>query len=308
MRLDPASITPEIIRQIEQVKVVPDAPDDFDSFWLGTVAQLDSIPLALEIEPCPSPPGYEDVECAIWRADSFGGRRIAGPLAMPRSGFEALWVYGHGYGDVASGSAWRPEIARQGFAAVGLDARGFARSREPGDPDVPGWITKDIESRESYILRGAVMDTVRAVQAARSLPRSLQGADPSRTVLAGFSFSGGLAIMAAPWIPDLGYVVVGVPTFGAYDLRRRLVRRVGIGDQPTLGRTGRGGGQGPPRALAVLRRGQFCGEDRGSPRHGRIRSRRSYRPGRDGRRDLSRSGNRRQGVLPVSRAPTSIIH
>ena len=30
--------------------------------------------------------------------------------------------------------------------------------------------------------------------------------------------------MAAPWIPDLAYVAVGVPTFGAYDLRRTLVK------------------------------------------------------------------------------------
>lgn len=64
------------------------------------------------------------------------------------------------------------------------------------------------------------MDTVRAVQVARSLP----GADRCRTVLTGFSFSGGLAVMAAPWIPDLGYIAVGVPTFGAYDLRRTLVK------------------------------------------------------------------------------------
>lgn len=220
LAVDPASITPELVQKIEGVTVAPDAPGDFDSFWLETLAQLDEIPLALEIEPCPSPPGFEDIECAVWSADSFGGRQIAGPLTMPRSGFHALWVYGHGYGDVASGAAWRPEIARQGFAAIGVDARGFARSRRPGDPAVPGWITKGIESIRSYILRGAVMDTVRAVQVARSLP----GADRCRTVLTGFSFSGGLAVMAAPWIPDLGYIAVGVPTFGAYDLRRTLVK------------------------------------------------------------------------------------
>lgn len=218
--MDPASIPVDVIRQIEQVRVEVDAPGNFDSFWSEALAELDAVPLAVEIQPCPSPPGYEDVECAVWYADSLGGRRIGGPLAMPRGGVQALWVYGHGYGSIQDGAAWRPDLARQGFAAFGLDARGFGRSRLSGDPGVPGWVTWGIESIERYILRGAVMDTVRAVQVARSLP----GADPKRTALAGFSFSGGLGVMAAPWIPDLGYLAVGVPTFGAYDLRRTLVK------------------------------------------------------------------------------------
>ena len=51
LAVDPASITPELVQKIEGVTVAPDAPGDFDSFWLETLAQLDEIPLALEIEP-----------------------------------------------------------------------------------------------------------------------------------------------------------------------------------------------------------------------------------------------------------------
>ena len=219
--IDPAMIPPEIVERMESVRVEPDPPGDFEQFWRATVDELDAIPINLEIEPCEPPGGATDVECAVWRADSLGGRRIGGLLAVPRSGAIGQWVYGHGYGSVTSGVGWRIDIARAGFAAVGVDARGYNRSRLPGDPVVPGWILHGIEDRSTYILRGAVADTVRAVQVARSLP----GADPRRTVLYGKSFSGGLAVMAAPWIDDLRYVAVGVPTFGAYDLRRRLVER-----------------------------------------------------------------------------------
>lgn len=226
--MDPASVSPEMIREIERVIVPVDAPEDFDAFWEKGLEELAAHPLDLEIEARPSPPGYDDVRCAVWRATSLGGRRIGGPVTMPREamlstvrdGDLPLWVYGHGYGGVESGAAWRPDLARMGFVALGLDARGYGRSRLPDDPGVPGWITHGIESPEAYILRGAVLDTVRAVQVARFLP----GADPGRTALAGFSFSGGLAVMAAAWVPDLAYVAVGVPTFGAYDLRRTLVK------------------------------------------------------------------------------------
>ena len=218
--MDPTSVTVEMMRRIEKTRVEPDAPGDFDAFWRATLEELERIPLRLEVTPCPSPQGFDDVFCAIWKADGLGGRRIGGPLAMPKDGFRALWVYGHGYGSTDSGSGWRPDLARRGFAALGVDARGYGKSREPGDPGVPGWITHGIGDIHSYILRGAVMDTVRAVQAARSL----EGADACKTVLSGFSFSGGLAVMAAPWIADLAYVAVGVPTFGAYDLRRTLVK------------------------------------------------------------------------------------
>ena len=92
------------------------------------------------------------------------------------------------------------------------------------------------------------MDTVRAVQVARSLP----GADRCRTVLAGFSFSGGLAVMAAPWIPDLGYIAVGVPTFGAYDLRRTLVKGGSGADSTGSWTVGRRGGESAPGAAALF--------------------------------------------------------
>lgn len=222
MDIDPALVTDRLRRQVESVRVEPDPPPDFVPFWRETLAELNEVPLGLEVElQEAAESGQEGLLLGEWSANSLGGRRIGGPLAMPAKRRGPQWVYGHGYGSVHAGCGWRPELARLGFIAVGCDARGYKRSRRPGDPGVPGWILSGIEARESYILRGAVADTVRAVQVARAL----EGADPRQTVLEGGSFSGGTAVLAAPWIDDLAYLAARVPTFGAYDLRRTLVKR-----------------------------------------------------------------------------------
>lgn len=244
MDIDPSLVTDEHRRHVESVRVEPDPPEDFEEFWRSTLEALNAIPLNLTIERLPAGVAdrahvaggsgsdgqgggssdrtqEDDVWLGVWSADSLGGRRISGPISVPKRPTGAQWVYGHGYGSIQSGSGWRPDLARRGFIAVGCDARGYNRSRIEGDPGVPGWATCRIEDKERYILRGAIADTIRAVQAARAI----DGADPSRTVLAGGSFSGGTAILAAPWIEGLRYVAVSVPTFGAYDLRRTLVKR-----------------------------------------------------------------------------------
>lgn len=235
MDINPSLVTDEHKRQVESVRVQPDPPGDFEEFWRETVEALSGVPLNLTIEWLPTGAAGEspaagagvdqasmdDVRLGVWSADSLGGRRIAGPISVPKRPGGAQWVYGHGYGSIESGCGFRADLARRGFIAVGCDARGYHRSRLPGDPGVPGWATCGIEEKERYILRGAIADTIRAVEVARAI----EGADPRRTVLAGGSFSGGTAILAAPWIDDLRYVAVSVPTFGAYDLRRTLVKQ-----------------------------------------------------------------------------------
>lgn len=222
MNGDPEKLTAEQIERVLTTKVIVEPPEDFRDFWLEVVAELDKTPLDLELVPVEVESAPTGVATYTWTATSIGGRRIAGPVAWSEDGQEQRpqWVYGHGYGS-RGGCGFNFTPVSRGFIALGLDARGYGRSRLDDDPSVPGWVLHGIESPRDYILRGAVADTIRAVQVARALT----GADPTRTVLNGGSFSGGLAVLAAPWIENLSYVAASVPTFGAYGLRRTLVKR-----------------------------------------------------------------------------------
>lgn len=206
--ITPEHLTPADYQRVEATRVQPDPPSDLVPFWQEVVAELNATPLDLELRP----------EAGEWYATSLGGRRIGGTYSAP-PGAENLpqWIKGHGYGSPEGSSRFE----EPGFITLTVDARGYGRSKAPGDPGIPGWVISGIEDRRAYILRGAVADWIRAAQVARALP----GANPRSTLLTGGSLGGGLAMLAAPWVPDLLGLIASVPTFGAYDLRTRLVKR-----------------------------------------------------------------------------------
>jgi cephalosporin-C deacetylase len=132
-------------------------------------------------------------------------------------GSRPLVVHAHGYGS-------RCEIqwgwARAGLDVLGVDIRGFGRSRDAlPDRSDGGYVLTGIGSPETSVLRGAACDYLRAARIGRALrPRA------PRTVLYGRSFGGGLALMAegAAGLADL--LAVGVPTFGWAEGRRFFVK------------------------------------------------------------------------------------
>jgi cephalosporin-C deacetylase len=114
-----------------------------------------------------------------------------------------------------STARWR--WARAGLNVVGVDVRGWGRSRAT----LPsrsrwGWVLTGIESPERHVLRGAVCDYLRAVR----VGRELLGTTVTRTVLQGSSFAGGLALMAEALAGVADLPAVAVPTFGWAEGRR----------------------------------------------------------------------------------------
>jgi cephalosporin-C deacetylase len=146
---------------------------------------------------------------------SLGDARISGYLLRwaddaPRP----LVVHGHGYGGPTT-PRWR--WARAGLNVVGVDMRGWGRSRAAlPSPSRWGWVLTGIESPERHALRGAVCDYLRAVQ----VGRELLGTAVSRVVLEGSSFAGGLALMAEALAPAADLLAVAVPSFGWVEGRR----------------------------------------------------------------------------------------
>jgi cephalosporin-C deacetylase len=149
----------------------------------------------------------------------YGGHRIKAWLILPAEatgplpGVVQYSGYGGGRGNPIDDLAW----ASSGYAQLVMDVRGQANS-ETDDPDgsgpqVPGFFTKGIGSRETYYYRRVFTDAVRAVDALRSLPQ----VDAGRIGVTGPSQGGAITVAvagllrdeiqaAAPFVPALSDV------------------------------------------------------------------------------------------------------
>jgi cephalosporin-C deacetylase len=185
---------------------------DFSEFWSATLEELDRTPPTVERVPAATRAGI-GLEWLSFA--SLGGARIHGYLLRWTDGApRPLVVHGHGYGS-RSTPRWR--WARAGLQVVGVDVRGWGRSRAA----LPsrsrwGWVLTGIESPERHALRGAVCDYLRAVQ----VGRELLGTAVARTVLEGTSFAGALALMAEALAPVADLLAVATPSFGWVEGRR----------------------------------------------------------------------------------------
>ena len=191
-------------------------PPDFEAFWEKTRAELGRIPPAVSRELL----GSDDAALGFERLsfDSLGGARVSGYVIrwkddVPRP----LVVHSHGYGGGLD-PVWH--WARTGVNVLGVEARGYGRSRDALPSLSPwGYVLTGIESSEKHVLRGAVCDYMRAVEVGRDILYPFI----SRMVLNGTSFAGGLAVMAESVMQVADFLVVAVPSFGWAEGRRLLV-------------------------------------------------------------------------------------
>jgi cephalosporin-C deacetylase len=190
-------------------------PVDFDAFWADTLAEADRYPLnaiATRVDCGLSTLDVFDVTFA-----GFAGQPIKAWLRVPAGTGAPLPTvvqfhgYGRGRGQAFENLLW----ASAGYAHFDMDLRGQGFSGSTGDtgddagsgPQVPGFMTRGIESRETYYYRRLFTDAVRAVAAARSL----ELVDSARVGVVGRSQGGGIALAVAGLVPDLAAVVARVP-------------------------------------------------------------------------------------------------
>jgi cephalosporin-C deacetylase len=93
---------------------------------------------------------------------------------------------------------------------------------DPGDPSVPGFLTKGIQDPKTYYYVRLFIDAVRAVAAARSH----EAVDPSRIAVAGGSQGGGLALAVANLASDVVAAMPDVPFLAHFE------RAVQVTDEP----------------------------------------------------------------------------
>jgi cephalosporin-C deacetylase len=183
--------------------VSPDkAPRDFDAFWRATLKEARTFDLAPRFERVRER-AYRMVDVYDVTFAGFGGQEVKGWFIEPagnKSKLPCLVTY-IGYGGGRSLPMDHVSVCVSGFAHFVMDTRGQGSAWSPGDtadaagsgPQFPGFMTRGIESRESYYYRRVFTDAVRAVEAASSHPR----VDASRVGVTGGSQGGGIALAAA---------------------------------------------------------------------------------------------------------------
>jgi cephalosporin-C deacetylase len=119
--------------------------------------------------------------------------------------------YGGGRAHAIDDLLW----ASAGYAHLLVDTRGQGSAWGGGDtpdpagsgPQSPGFMTRGIQSRDTYYYRRVFTDAVRAVEAVRTLPV----VDASRVAVLGGSQGGGIALAVAGLVPDVMAVFPRVP-------------------------------------------------------------------------------------------------
>lgn len=190
-------------------------PDDFDAFWASTLDQSRSHPLIRTLRPVET--GLATIDVYDLRFGGFDGEEVAAWLRVPRGANGPLPAlvqfhgYGRGRGEAVENLLW----ASAGYAHLEMDTRGQGWSGSRGvTPDttatgaqMPGFVTRGIESPETYYYRRVFTDAVRLVEAARTL----DAVDPQRVAVFGISRGGGISLAVAGLVPGLAHVVARVP-------------------------------------------------------------------------------------------------
>ncbi|OGV52982.1 MAG: hypothetical protein A2X49_10905 [Lentisphaerae bacterium GWF2_52_8] len=200
--------------ELLKIKQPTDTPADFSSFWRDTYKEALVPPTKITKRRIWSP--SEAIEAWELFFDSWEGVRIGAWIARPLAGSKGGIVLGHGYGTHIFGDmSW----AEKGFTCISLCIRGFSLSAHETIPwSVKSHVLHRIESRDQYVLRGAVADIWRAASAMLELYPDTS----ANLCYCGSSFGGGLGALSIPWDPRFRAAYWDVPTFGHHSLRMKF--------------------------------------------------------------------------------------
>jgi cephalosporin-C deacetylase len=178
-------------------------PEDFDAFWKRTLDE--AAEFALDVKYVrQDQPAFRLVDAYDVTFPGFAGQPIRGWFIEPagNTGKLPCVVTFIGYGGGRASPIDHLVWATAGFANFVMDTRGQGSSwGNPGatpdpagsGPQTPGFMTRGIESPDTYYYRRLFTDAARAVDAAAAHPH----VDAKRLAVTGGSQGGGIAIAAA---------------------------------------------------------------------------------------------------------------
>jgi cephalosporin-C deacetylase len=188
-------------------------PTDFDVFWRSSVEGAQRWPLGVVFEPTATP--LRNVDVLDVTFNGFGGNPIKAWLILP-AGHRGETLpcvvqyvgYSGGRGAAIEHLTW----ACAGYAHMVVDARGQGGDTADTDQDFAApsdgaHVTRGLADPLTYYYRRAIVDAVRAVEAARAHP----SVDAARVVVSGTSQGGGIALAAAALADDVAAALVDIP-------------------------------------------------------------------------------------------------
>ena len=201
--------------ELRSYRSLQNDPADFDTFWESTLAESQAFDLGVTLTPVDT--GLTTINVYDVTFSGFGGQPVKAWLRLPAGATRPLPAvlqfvgYGGGRGRAIDNLLW----ASAGYAHFHMDTRGQGSVWSVGDtpddaasgPQIPGFMTRGIESRETYYYRRVFTDAVRAVESARTL----EAIDAGRVAVLGGSQGGGIALATAGLVPNLTAVIAYVP-------------------------------------------------------------------------------------------------
>ena len=166
-------------------------PSDFDKFWQSSVDSLKKIPLRtiVTLQPAMERDG---LNCYLIEVQSWGNVTVRGWLTMSKKAKPGaklpVWLVVPGYGGVGV----KPIYGNNDLAVLSFNVRGQGNSKDVVNPSKDGYLTTDLNSRDKYIYRGAIMDVIRAVDFIESRAEL----DVKNVICSGGSMGGYLSIAA----------------------------------------------------------------------------------------------------------------
>lgn len=201
--------------QLPAYKSAVTAPDDFDDFWAGTLAETREHKLEASFEPYDA--GLPLVEVFDVTFAGFGGSPIRAWYIRPRAGKmdSGAVVKFHGYNGGRGFPHEHLLWPASGRPVLVMDTRGQGSGWARGDtadpvgsgPAVAGFMTRGITDPNAYFYRRVFTDGVRAVEAIRARAEI----DPARIAVVGGSQGGGISLAVAGLVPTVKAVMPDVP-------------------------------------------------------------------------------------------------
>jgi cephalosporin-C deacetylase len=192
-------------------------PDDFDTFWQGTLEDARRHPLKTIYEPVDL--GLRTIDTYDVTFNGYGQQPVKAWLMVPRGTQEPLPCvveyigYGGGRGFPTDWLVW----SAAGYAHLVVDTRGQGSAWQQGDtpdpepdgsnPHYPGFMTRGVLNPRTYYYRRVFTDAVRAIDAAKTHP----AVDDDRIAATGVSQGGGITLAVAGLEPGVSVVMPDVP-------------------------------------------------------------------------------------------------